>query len=274
MRYALLALCIAACRAPELEASRATIDWGGNRAYADLKPRLVVDGQEIASPPSDDDKLSFVLELPRGVSITSKKLSVRLDTTCGPREEPLSLDVLYGTDGMPRKVYVEQELEIRKAGAPFKVLARASLDGAMQGTLLYIDNRGGAARTLTIGSKSIPIDADFVGVKGASFTACEGTVPVRIDGEGADVWPKFGYKRTLVDAVGGRCYERREISYAREGSGKEGSVTATPYVGHRIYELNGEPDFFLKPAPTVVQGVGPTQGRLQIAEVPCGKKLP
>jgi hypothetical protein len=174
------------------------------------------------------------------------RIKARLTTTCG--QEDFAVRPYYSARGE------EQEFRDKYATPTSKTSMSFFVEG-IQETMLYIDNVGGKARTLTVGTTEVAIPADAPLQKRVRLGRCATANRVVIDGTRAGELatarpnPK-SIPAALIDAVGARCYRKVVHVYKLVGTT---TSTGTPppsekLSGARVYAI-GHPTDFLEASP-------------------------
>jgi len=131
----------------------------------------------------------------------------------------------------------------------------------------FVDNRGGPARTLRIGTLELAVAGNAVFRQPVYTDPCDGTVVVMLDG--ASLGPMDVKKSLLVDPTGKRCYSVREVYYGLPmfAPDPKPPELLSPKKLREVSSLTS----VLEPAPERVQTIGISADRKELMEVPCGE---
>jgi hypothetical protein len=197
--------------------------------------------------------------------------TARFQEPCGPVDYCVRFGFESGQPMPPRSKPVTGRLLGRK---------RARFDVCTDVAHLWIDNRGGPAHRLTIGSsQSLSIAAGESGERLFTLPACASQSRVAIDGETVGTFPVLAddleYRAYdepgtwFLDAKGGRCWSSTTYEYSSSssfGNGPQGRR----FQDGRLYSVDGEITDFLKEAPESIQTYnGGFGSRTDLVETPC-----
>ena len=120
---------------------------------------------------------------------------------------------------------------------------------------VVIDNRGGAATTVELGSLAVQVEANQVARRAIDGWTCRNT---RVRAAGRDLGtvdaPSRGPSGVLVDVAGTHCYDVTPHAYG--GGPDDGYHPSSQRIDHVAVSKTEAIDFVFVPVPTSVEGLG------------------
>jgi len=204
----------------------------------------------------------------------SPSLLLRTQNACGPVE----YCVRFPQDGngapMPgRSQPLVGTLSGRKRAA-YDLCTRDEM-------LMWVDNRGGSAHTISVGTsfrRAVPagvttsIDVPVADCDAEAQVAIDGTpvgsVPVIPPSTGWEQHLGFRERTLVVDPSGEHCYESSTVSYSPNGSGDAGPAKRALH-GARAYALDARVTDFLAKVPDSIKSPGGYGSRTDLLDAAC-----
>jgi hypothetical protein len=193
----------------------------------------------------------------------SNSLTVRLQTFCGAAEFCVEYSEAGGKPLRGRLLYRKRDdfvpclPEVRR---------------------IWMDNRDGPARTITVGRgfKTKVAAGQWVRFDVAA-PLCDAMAEVRLDGELIGSLPlthdgltfaQYKPADFLIDPSGARCYVRSSVNYAPY-SGASGGPPSESFSASRFHSLGLVVDHFLEQPPDSVMAPGGIETRIAVLETKC-----
>jgi hypothetical protein len=210
--------------------------------------------KKVTSPRDGETKNLFPAYHPGGAGYqVTPILRLRVTTGCGPEE--FCLD--YDTRSDPVQASVAGHYDA----------ARGFCQSDVRN--LWIDNRGGPARTISVGSWSHAVDAGATTAVRFPSPVCDAEAKVALDRGPIGLVSVHDSNDVFIDPSGARCYVATSRDYTPAGVLGGNGPSSTRLRGSKVYPVERRITDFLKESPGTIMTPGGFGTRTELIEQSC-----